>query len=177
MKHVPTAIVKEEEPEISVWLNIDAYVEILNLCNAKFPLETGGVLIGFWNNNEVIITSVVGPGENAIHSKNRFVPDQQFHEIQISNYFYDSHGRDNYLGDWHTHPDTLSYLSEKDRSTLIKIRKNKESNLLIALMLILGTNPLQLNCWTCSLKGKKPKIQLQSAIKLYQDLPVFYQNK
>lgn len=174
---VPTAIVKEREHGVSVWLSIDAYVEILNLCNAKFPLETGGVLIGFWNNNDVIITSVVGPGENATHSKNRFVPDQQFHEIQISNNFYASQGRDNYLGDWHTHPDAASYLSEKDRSTLIKIRKNKESNLFTALMLILGTNPLQLNCWACSLNGKKYKIQLQSTIKLYQDLSVFYENK
>ena len=125
-------------------------------------------MLGYWENNQAIITSVVGPGENAIHSKSRFVPDQQFHEIQISNYFYASHGRDNYLGDWHTHPDASSFLSEKDKSTLIKIRKNKESNLGTALMLILGTNPLQLNCWTCSLNGKKCKIQLESGIKLYQ---------
>ncbi|WP_221175684.1 Mov34/MPN/PAD-1 family protein [Rufibacter immobilis] len=135
----------------TVWLKESAYNAILIETIKKMPLETGGILMGYWgNNNEAVVTAVIGPGSKAIHLKRSFIPDNEYHLEEISSHYADSGQTETYLGDWHTHPKANAYLSGRDEETLIAIANHKEARLPNPLMMILGTKPFGLKVWTHS---------------------------
>lgn len=105
-----------------------------------FPLETGGVFIGYWGQEyqDVAITAVTGPGPNAIHKSTAFIPDSDFHEKEISRFYTQSGRVHTYLGDWHTHPNGICRLSSKDRATLKRISRYKPARAPIPIMGILA---------------------------------------
>lgn len=117
-----------------------------------FPYETGGVLLGYWDESfkEVVIDRVLGPGPDAIHRRESFIPDARYHEQMIA-YHYEASGRlHTYIGDWHTHPLSVPYLSRKDRRTLKKIAKHEEARAPIPIMTILGGPPWEMKVWRYS---------------------------
>ncbi|MET3654421.1 hypothetical protein [Dyella japonica] len=77
-----------------------------SICEAEasttFSLESGGVLMGrqqgknFWQ-----VDHVIGPGQNAVHGRFRFIPDLPWQHEQIAKRFYETNGQSTYLGDWH----------------------------------------------------------------------------
>lgn len=91
--------------------------------NGALPLETGGVLLGYWSEDrsEVVIMDVTGPGPNAVHSKTEFIPDDEYQDRMIDEIYARSGRQHTYLGDWHTHPFGEESLSYKDRRTLRRI--------------------------------------------------------
>ena len=107
---------------------------------AKYPLETGGVLMGYFGEpgNVSVIMYASGPGPNAIHLRNYYRPDQKFDESQIATIYRESGRQITYLGDWHTHPAPIDKLSYKDRKTLKKIAMYKNAHVNTPLMLILS---------------------------------------
>ena len=52
--------------------------------NHHDPHETGGVLMGYWQDGSPCIVSAVGPGPKAVHSQYGFRPDQQYHESEMA---------------------------------------------------------------------------------------------
>ena len=88
------------------------------------PYETGGCLLGYWVKplEEIVICDIIGPGPNAVHSKNKFIPDNEWQTSEIEK-IYGASGRFiTYLGDWHSHPGYASAnLSWRDRKTLRSI--------------------------------------------------------
>lgn len=109
-----------------------------------YPNETGGVLVGYWARlgREVIITHAVGPGPNAVHVPKRFVPDAEYQEREIARLYSWSGRRQTYLGDWHTHPNTvMGKLSRQDRRTLRQIVCDPAARAPFALMCILAGRP------------------------------------
>src|SRR3954464_11679823 len=69
-----------------------------------FPVETGGVLMGFVTMERIVVTSIVGPGPRAVHRRYSFTPDAEWQQKQVAELYERSGRRDAYLGDWHTHP-------------------------------------------------------------------------
>jgi len=125
-----------------------AYNSLLIESIIKMPRETGGVLIGYWGNNqEAVVTAVIGPGPKAVHKKRSFKPDHVYHVEQISQHYYASGRTETYLGDWHTHPKAGAYLSDRDLKTLHAIGNYEQARLNKPLMMILGTNPFELKVW------------------------------
>jgi len=117
--------------------------------NRRYPLETGGVLVGYVADNaESVILYVFGPGPNASHRRRRFLPDHEWQCKQINRLFEDSDGTYVYLGDWHTHPDATGRMSWLDHLTLRAIAKHPEARLVSPLMLIGGGAPNAWN-WLC----------------------------
>lgn len=126
------------------------------------PLETGGVLMGYWGSaNEAVITAVIGPGPKAMHKKRSFRPDSAYHEQEIARLYAESGRTETYLGDWHTHPGAAAYMSFRDEETLNTIANYQEARLQRPLMMILGTDPFALRAWTRS--PKKGFFSLRSA--------------
>ena len=109
----------------------------------KFPDETGGVLIGYWINSRsaAVITRAIGPGPKAIHEPRFFLPDDEYQEAQIESIYRRSRRLHTYLGDWHTHPNESSYLSQIDRQTMGKIASYTEARTPYPLMAVLGGGP------------------------------------
>ncbi|MGK7391813.1 MAG: Mov34/MPN/PAD-1 family protein [Candidatus Cyclobacteriaceae bacterium M2_1C_046] len=121
-----------------------------------YPLETGGIFIGYWSSEyEIIVKYTIGPGPKAKHGEEYFIPDNRFHNKQIAKFYKQTKRTNYYLGDWHTHPDAGSYLSKKDRSTLKKISSFKPARMKNPIMMIFGTNPLDLKVWIYNSDLKK----------------------
>ena len=137
-----------------IWIANSAYNDILKEYKQKEPLETGGVLMGYWTKEGAVITDIIGPGENSIHKKVSFIPDNKYHIQEVARIYKDSGRTITYLGDWHSHPDAESYLSSQDIRTLIKISKHKASRLKFPIMMVYGTNPICLNAWVLLKKRK-----------------------
>jgi len=86
------------------------------------PLETGGVLLGFHDDESGmrIVTELVGAGPKASRQRHLFTPDGPWQRAQIAE-IYNASGRIlAYLGDWHSHPHGNGP-SALDRSTARKI--------------------------------------------------------
>lgn len=133
-----------------IWLKKDVLVQIQEDAIKWDDKETGGVLIGYWaNENTAVITSIVGPGPNAVHRPTSFVPDQDYHVREIERIYAVSNRTETYLGDWHSHPQAAAYLSGQDKITLRKIARYKPARLPKPLMLILGTAKMEFRIWYC----------------------------
>lgn len=102
------------------------------------PLEVGGVLAGYWNGEDAVITDVVGPGAGAEHERFHFTPDYEFHTREIARLYLASNGVTTYLGDWHSHPNGPSSLSPVDRRTLREIGDAPEARCPRPLMVLLS---------------------------------------
>ena len=124
-------------------------------CSAK-ELETGGILMGYWaaSNTDVVVTHVTGPGPLAIHREDGFVPDHRFHEQEAARIYETSNRCHTYLGDWHTHPQSNTMLSKRDKGTLKKISKNIEARAHCPIMVVIGGYPeMRLAVWAYFPRG------------------------
>lgn len=106
----------------------------------KSPMETGGVLIGYWANDsdEVVITHATGPGPEATHRAHQFIPDARFQRDEIARIYRASQRLHTYLGDWHTHPRGSLRLSPRDVRTLASIAATPAARASVPLMAILA---------------------------------------
>ena len=132
----------------SLWASRAAFHDLVVEADRAYPLETGGVLVGYFaDNGEPVIFAAVGPGPAAIHSRYRFTPDHGWQCSQLEILFEQSSGKLVYLGDWHTHPDGLPQMSWLDKRTLRAIAKHPQALTPQPLMLI-GAGAVQRWAWT-----------------------------
>jgi len=108
-----------------------------------FPLETGGVLLGYSSDStdEVVVRTVVGPGPLARHDASGFLPDQRYHEAEVARLYAESGRTWTYLGDWHTHPNSTAGLSLTDRRTLGRVSRANAARVTFPIMAILAGSP------------------------------------
>lgn len=103
---------------------------------AGVVVETGGVLVGYWLGDEVIITAATQAGPLASHKRDRYDPDPIHDEERVAD-LYDASGRVwTYLGDWHTHIDGNLVPSRLDRRTLRRIADDRAARASRPLMVI-----------------------------------------
>lgn len=132
-----------------VYIPAKLVCQMLEEVDRHIPYETGGVIAGeLIGNSQWIITNITMPGPKAIHKRFSFKPDYEHDENEIARIYRDTNCTSVYLGDWHSHPNSSSYISEKDKNVLEIIAKSKEARMPHPLMLIIGTSPLELGCWT-----------------------------
>ena len=114
----------------SLWLENNNFKLITVEADKWFPLETGGLLIGYRaDNGEIVITDITVAGPNAIHKKSQFIPDYDFDQNVVEEAFHRTGGICNYLGDWHTHPNGNGFLSWPDKRTMRSISQSTEAYL------------------------------------------------
>lgn len=105
------------------------------------PKETGGVLVGYWSNKDVVVTDIIGPGSKAVHRRYTFTPDTAWQESEIAR-IYEASGRvHTYLGDWHSHPYGSQNLSIKDLGVMIRVATHRPARAARPIMGILYNNP------------------------------------
>jgi integrative and conjugative element protein (TIGR02256 family) len=125
--------------------------QIQSLANKKYPLETGGVLIGSTGSadgDDVVIVAIIGPGPLAHHTEISFEPDHEHQTQEIARIYRASNGVNTYLGDWHTHPNSAPDLSRRDKKTLKHIAAHREARVPRPIMAILGEgSPWMLKAW------------------------------
>ncbi len=129
-----------QKPSIKqkVWIRIEAAEKMLKEANLRYPLETGGILIGYFMETDVVIVDVIGPGKSAKHEIGIFTPDYYWHDQEVARLYKRSGRRHTYLGDWHTHPDGFGSLSIRDIATLHNIARCKSARVSNPVMAILS---------------------------------------
>lgn len=126
-----------------VWISQCALAQLTDEANRTYPLETGGVLVGYRSeDHSVVVSDVLGPGPEARHRRHRFEPDHNWQCAQLDRIFQETEGQSVYLGDWHTHPDGVPEMSWLDRRTLRGIAMHTEAKVAYPVMLI-GAGSLQ----------------------------------
>jgi integrative and conjugative element protein (TIGR02256 family) len=138
-----------------VWLRRSAERDMHREAD-KYPSnETGGLLLGWTADEQVVIDRVIGPGPDALHRPRSFLPDQRWHEEQLAAAYGASGGRLVYLGDWHTHPGGPTTLSMLDKRTLCSIATSPEARAPAPIMAVLaGGKPWKLAVWQMTRRGR-----------------------
>jgi len=110
---------------VTLWLRRDVIRGMLAEFADSFPLESGGVLMGYWSDETTLVCStLIGPGPEATHAKHGFAPDHRWQLDRIAEVYKATKTVEAYLGDWHTHPgEEEAALSRKDRRTLSRIAR------------------------------------------------------
>ncbi|MBS1511079.1 MAG: Mov34/MPN/PAD-1 family protein [Bacteroidetes bacterium] len=125
-------------------------------------IETGGVLVGYIENDIIYIAKASSPGPNAIHDIASFQADANYVDMFIDMESANSAGRYQYIGEWHTHPQIEPTPSDTD---LISLKEIADTSTDFALVFIIG-----------AIDFKKEFLNTQSVcvIKFLND-PLFYQ--
>lgn len=95
---------------------------ILTLCRHGWPLETGGVLIGYYTEalDEAVVTDALGPP-----SDSRFRPCSFLRGVRglatLLRRLWRRTPRRYYLGEWHLHPNASPSPSLRDRAQMQEI--------------------------------------------------------
>lgn len=83
---------------MTIWLGRDAAQVIIEQANIFFPLETGGVLLGWRDGEDRVVVDIVGAGPKALHGRHTFIPDHSWQVEQIDEAFRNTAGDLDYLG-------------------------------------------------------------------------------
>lgn len=130
---------RHSRPAATLWWERTALQGAIDEAATRWPLETGGMLLGWRaNTDEVVVTTVIGPGPNAEHNPTSFRPDAVWQQEQIGEVYRRSERRVTYLGDWHTHPDGSPSLSPRDIKTQRRIARHLEARAPAPVMVVLA---------------------------------------
>ena len=89
---------------VRIVVSADAYAFARRNADEHVPNETGGVVIGHAHGSTLVVTRLTGPGPNALHRPDWFVRDGTYAQAMLDAAVAETDGRDNYLGEWHSHP-------------------------------------------------------------------------
>lgn len=97
--------------------------------------ETGGVLMGYVEDETIFVEKASDPGPKALHENVNFQADPDYTDMFIDMEYANSNGKNRYLGEWHTHPQIVPEPSELDLISLAEIAETSDD---FALLLIIG---------------------------------------
>lgn len=121
---------------VNLWLDQRVADNIVARADASFPLETGGLLVGYMTEQGPVVTAVIGAGPGATATSTSFLPDAQAQQRELNDIYSRTQGKDTYLGDWHSHPAGLPAMSRRDHRTLTSIARHPRARLSRPTMLI-----------------------------------------
>jgi integrative and conjugative element protein (TIGR02256 family) len=143
--------------KVKAWILDSPCSYMLSEAHRVLPLETGGVLLGYWSEDHMaaVVTNAVGPGPQAQHDYCSFIPDYDYHCAEIARIYEASGRRYTYLGDWHTHPGGSPRLSRRDRLTLRRIARHEPARVRTPLMLVVfGNDEWRMQSWCYFSRGR-----------------------
>lgn len=84
--------------------------------NGRGTLEAGGVILGFRKGIHLEVCAVTPPQTSDFRTRFSFIRWEKGHQRYASLLWNRSHGRIDYLGEWHTHPEPKPHPSLLDLS-------------------------------------------------------------
>lgn len=136
MHYIATRLVRDMA---SFWVPRQVFAEMEVLASISYPMETGGMILGYVaDNNDVVVTAIIGPGPAAKHSRYAFEPDAEYQQVELEAHYRATEGKESYLGDWHTHPHGPCIPSRTDKRTLAHIALTPSSHIKHPVMAIAG---------------------------------------
>ena len=147
-----------------MWWAAAALEEALREAQRAYPLETGGLLLGWTTGpGTVVISRVIGPGPRASHRATSFTPDAAWQERQLADAYEQAGRRLHYLGDWHSHPRGTIRLSGIDRATLRRIAGHPDARAAHPVMAVLAGGPM----WQVAVHQHAPRRHTPRRLRQY----------
>lgn len=126
---------------------------------SRYPHEeTGGILLGYWRAEDVVLTATIGAGPNARRGSTWLKPDQDWQLRELAEAYAASGRTITYVGDWHTHPGGAPTPSRRDRRTLRAVRRSTMARTRRPLMMIVGPDADSAPRLWCLLSGWRPVV-------------------
>jgi integrative and conjugative element protein (TIGR02256 family) len=119
-----------------IWIHQRVLGRMTAEADTLFPLETGGVLVGYRVGSAQVIVDMIGAGPAATHKSYSFHADHEWECDRLDLIYKQSAGIYVYLGEWHTHPSGTPRMSRTDRATLARIAQTTRANAPNPLMMI-----------------------------------------
>lgn len=121
---------------------------VLELCGLAFPRETGGILVGAYNEalNSAEVSTASGPGRDARAGRTWFERGVAGLQELLGTFWRERRGY--YLGEWHFHPGGAPVPSPTDRRSLRGFATSSLYCCPEPVLLIIGGNPN--DRWTAS---------------------------
>ncbi|MBD3216411.1 MAG: hypothetical protein GF311_27610 [Candidatus Lokiarchaeota archaeon] len=109
-------------------------------CDSAFPNETGGILIGRFDSNSILIQYATDSGPMAKRSPGGFRRDGDYSQAILDRIFQESLGEFDYIGEWHSHPAMVGP-SSRDRKAMRWIARNRKYDMSFPVLGISAWNP------------------------------------
>lgn len=103
-------------------------------------LEAGGILLGSIYQKIVRIDAISTPGGNDIRRRNYFQRNRERAQLLINQAHEYSHGKTNYLGEWHTHYQFNPKPSPLDLDEIEKTFRQSQLPLKFIVTIIVGNS-------------------------------------
>lgn len=119
----------------------DAHLaELLRACRRSERVETGGVLIGRYNErrSEALVTQVTGAPPDSRATRSSFLRGVRGLQRRLDQAW---RRRTFYLGEWHFHPNGSAAPSGQDRKQIADFLKDPSYNCPEPILLVLGGDP------------------------------------
>lgn len=110
----------------------------------KIKTEIGGQLFGQFVNNEVRVVSATGPSTLDKRGWSWFRPDKRTQNLEIKRLFEKGL---HFVGDWHTHPESIPNPSFVDLESMKDCFKKSRHELKAFLMVIVGRADFPKGLW------------------------------
>jgi integrative and conjugative element protein (TIGR02256 family) len=126
--------------------------------------ESGGILIGrkIIDKNEFIVERISEPNSNDKKSRFSFFRAKNPSQEIINNTWSETEGALNYLGECHTHPESIPDYSIIDKKNWIKISKISKQNFPYLFFIIVGI--VEISVWSIEIKNYEDLIFLQRKV-------------
>lgn len=100
-----------------IYINREALVTIENEIIKYSNSETGGIFLGYYLNNDVVITHAFVSRGNSVKKPTLFKKDLH-HSKRLQSKYYRKYGT-HFLGDWHKHPNNDTQCSLLDKASIL----------------------------------------------------------
>lgn len=127
--------------------------------------EAGGVLLGrhIIDSNDIVVDDITTPMQNDVRRRHYFLRLRENHQMVVTEKWIKSNGTCNYLGEWHTHPDSLPTPSLVDIREWIRLLKSTRFDGENLYFIISGT--MKIKVWEGNRANSTIK-QLEEIVKL-----------
>ena len=103
-----------EDRRFALTLGVSPLRRILDLCCESLGMETGGILVGHYNqkHDDAIVTAVSGPPSDSKRRRTTFERGTAGLQVWLNELWSRQHRY--YLGEWHFHPSAAPHPSPDD---------------------------------------------------------------
>ena len=130
-------IMRSPDGRFRVRVGCDQLQALLAMCRESVNLETGGVLIGRYNevHDTAMVTRVWGPPKDSVRKRTSFWRGTQGLQRQLDSSW---RTREYYLGEWHYHPGGTGQPSEPDIVQMVQIANSLEYSTPEPVLIVVG---------------------------------------
>ena len=142
---------------LGVSISQDHIETMANHVAKSFPLETGGIIVGYYTEDlsQAVICLITGPPPDSVHGRYTFKRGTKGLKEILKNAQSE---KQFYLGEWHLHPNGTTEPSCQDVNQMKDIAGSKAYNCPEPIMIIIAGNAIKYEIGVFLAKRKPSKI-------------------